>query len=101
MAEAKTLEKNQFLERKLYNDKKHITIKDMMAYIDAYCPDQKDWFKGLILETKIEGEGDKAKEVPAHTTLDLKKAFYDKCLPKKEKEKKKTRREKLLEEMGW
>lgn len=94
-------EKNQFLIRKLYNDKKHISIKDMMAYIDAYCPDKKDWFKALILETKTEGEGEKKKEVAAHSTLELKKQFYDNCVPKKEKEKKKSRREKLVEEMGW
>jgi len=91
-------ERNQFLERKLYNDKKHITIKDMMAYIDAYCPDKKEWFKALILETKTTADG---KVETAHTTLQLKQMFYAECVPEKEKEKKKSRREKLLEEMGW
>lgn len=90
-------EKNAFLSRKLHNDKKHITIKDMMAYIDAYCPDKKDWFKALLLETKTEGD----KVSPAHSTLELKKMFYEACVPKKEKEPKKTKRQKLLEEMGW
>ena len=90
-------EKNQFLSRKLYNDKKHITIPDMMAYIEAYCPDKKEWFKGLLLETKTEGN----KEVPKHTTLQLKTMFYEKCVPKKEKAPKKSKRQKLIEEMGW
>lgn len=95
-------EKNAFLARKLYNDKKHITIEDMMAYIDAYCPDKREWFKGLLLETKTETADDGTeKEVPKHSTLQLKTMFYDECVPKKEKAPKKSKRQKLIEEMGW
>lgn len=83
-----------FLVRKLYNDKKHITIEDMMAYIKDECPEQMGWFKGLYLAVDEEGK-------PKYNTLTIKKEFYARCVPKQEAPKKKSRREKLIEEMGW
>ena len=91
--EKKTLDK-AFLMRKLYDDKKHITIEDMMAYIKDECPEKMGWFKGLYLAVDAEGK-------PKYNTLTIKKEFYKKCVPAKETPKKKSAREKLMEEMGW
>lgn len=91
--EKKPLDK-AFLMRKLYDDKKHITIEDMMAYIKDECPEEMAWFKGLYLAVDENGK-------PKHNTLTIKKEFYARCVPKKEAPKKQSAREKLMEAMGW
>ena len=78
--EKKPLDK-AFLMRKLYDDKKHITIEDMMAYIKDECPEEMAWFKGLYLAVDENGK-------PKHNTLTIKKEFYARCVPKKEAPKK-------------
>ena len=91
--EKKPLDK-AFLMRKLYDDKKHITIEDMMAYIKDECPEKMGWFKGLYLAVDEAGK-------PKYNTLTIKKEFYKACVPEKVAPKKKSAREKLMEDMGW
>lgn len=70
-------------------DKKYITTKDMLDYIDENCPNEKDWFiKVATEEYVVEKEGKKVIKNKAHEfdSFHAKSEFVKKFFPEKIKQ---------------